>query len=145
MNPKIIYLFIFCCSALPAWTQIEDVLTNLGFPYGLAFHGSTLYISDDATGEILRTDVSAANLGGRWTDSAHAAIAAYQSVADKHGLDITQMSLAWCLTRPFMTSVIFGATSMAQLETAVKSADLEVGPEVMDDILSVYKQFPAPY
>ena len=92
-----------------------------------------------------RADVSAANLGGRWTDSAHAAIAAYQSVADKHGLDITQMSLAWCLTRPFMTSVIFGATSMAQLETAVKSADLELSPEVMDDILSVYKQFPAPY
>ena len=92
-----------------------------------------------------RADVSAANLGGRWNDTAHAAVAAYQGVAEKHGLDFTQMSLAWCLTRPFMTSVIFGATTMEQLSNSIRAAELQLDDDVMDDILTVYRQFPAPY
>lgn len=92
-----------------------------------------------------RADVSSASLGGRWNDTAHAAVAAYQAIADKHGLDFTQMSLAWCLTRPFMTSVIFGATSMDQLQNSIKAADVTLSNEVMADILDVYKAYPAPY
>jgi len=92
-----------------------------------------------------RADVSAANLGGRWNDTAHEAVAAYQEIAEKHGLDFTQMALAWCLTRPFMASVIFGATSMDQLENSIKSADLTLNEEVMTEILSVFRKYPAPY
>ena len=92
-----------------------------------------------------RADVSSASLGGRWNDKAHAAVAAYQGVADKHGIDLTQMALAWCLTRPFMTSVIFGATSMAQLENSVAAANLKLEGAVMEDILAVYREFPVPY
>lgn len=92
-----------------------------------------------------RADVSATDLGGRWTPSAHAAVEAYSKVADKHGLDLVQMCLAWCMTRPFMTSVIFGASSMSQLENSLKAQDLKLGGEVMDDILEVYRAFPAPY
>lgn len=92
-----------------------------------------------------RADVSSDTLGGRWNDTAHEAVAAYQAVADKHGIDFTRMSLAWCLTRPFMTSVIFGATSMAQLDNSIKAADLSLSEDVLDDILAVYKRYPAPY
>ncbi|MEM9279514.1 MAG: aldo/keto reductase [Pseudomonadota bacterium] len=92
-----------------------------------------------------RADVSNASLGGRWNDTAHAAVAAYKSVADAHGLDPTQMALAWCLTRPFMASVIFGATSMDQLESSVAAADLTLGDEVQEDLLKVYRSFPIPY
>ena len=92
-----------------------------------------------------RAEVASLSLGDRWTDNAHAAVAAYHGVAEKHGLDFAQMSLAWCLTRPFMASVIFGATSMDQLENSVKSAELDLSTEVMDDIAEVYGQFPAPY
>lgn len=103
----------------------------------------------DCTGEERpagsRGDVSNASLGGRWNDQTHAAVAAYKAVADKHGIDVTQMSLAWCLTRPFMTSVIFGATTMAQLENSIKAVELELSEDVMEDIVAVYRQFPAPY
>lgn len=92
-----------------------------------------------------RADVSNASLGGRWNDTAHACVAAYKAVADKHGLDMTQMALSWCLTRPFMTSAIFGATTMDQLKTAIGSADIRLNDEVMDDILAVYKAYPIPY
>ncbi|MGB0904578.1 MAG: aldo/keto reductase, partial [Mangrovicoccus sp.] len=50
------------------------------------------------------------DLGGRLTERALEAVGAYQEVADKHGLDLMHMSLAFCRTRPFMTSIIFGAT-----------------------------------
>ncbi len=92
-----------------------------------------------------RADVSNASLGNRWNDTTHAAVAAYKDVADRHGLDLTQMALAWCLTRPFMTSVIFGATSMEQLENSVKASDLTLSDEVLDDITVVYRKFPAPF
>ncbi|MEM7214873.1 MAG: aldo/keto reductase [Pseudomonadota bacterium] len=92
-----------------------------------------------------RADVSNASLGGRWNSTTHKAVSAYSRIAEKHGIDLTQMALAWCLTRPFMTSVIFGATSMAQLENSVASADLSLDEEIMEEILEVYREFPAPY
>tara|TARA_R110002049_G_scaffold140930_7_gene302368 strand:- start:19275 stop:20318 length:1044 start_codon:yes stop_codon:yes gene_type:complete len=85
------------------------------------------------------------DLGGRITPRAFDAVAAYLDVARKHGLDPAQMALAWCATRPFMGSVIFGATTMAQLETALGAADLTLSDEVMKDIDAAHKAHPMPY
>lgn len=92
-----------------------------------------------------RASLGNLSLGGRWSANAHAAVQAYGGVAKKHGIDVVQMSLAWCLTRPFMASVIFGATTMTQLENSVKAANLELNDEVIADILNVYRQFPIPF
>lgn len=107
--------------------------------------GKYMKSKGDERPEGSRADVSNATLGGRWNDTVHAAVVAYDKVAKAHGLDITQMALAWCTTRPFMASVIFGATSMDQLKTAIGSSDITLGDEVMDDILSVYKDYPIPF
>ena len=84
-------------------------------------------------------------LGGRITDRVWPAIAAYEAIADKHGLDINQMALAWCRTRPFMASAIFGATKMEQLEVALKSADVTLSDEVLADIDVAHRAHPMPY
>ncbi|MDP3523921.1 MAG: aldo/keto reductase, partial [Hoeflea sp.] len=63
------------------------------------------------------------NLGGRWGPEAEVATAAYLAVAARHGLDPSQMAIAFCLTRPFMTSAIIGATTMEQLKTAIGSKE----------------------
>ena len=84
-------------------------------------------------------------LGGRFKPNAMAAVEAYAGVAEKHGLDFTQMSLAFCLTRPFMASVIFGATTMEQLENSIRSSELKLPDEVMSDLAGVYRDYPAPY
>ena len=73
------------------------------------------------------------------------AIDAYQAVADEFGLDITQMALAWAMTRPFMASVIFGATTVDQLETALGAADLALGEDVMARIDETHKAHPMPF
>ncbi|HEV7275766.1 MAG TPA: aldo/keto reductase [Devosiaceae bacterium] len=70
------------------------------------------------------------------------AIRAYIELAKKHGLDVCQMAIAFCLTKPFMTSVIIGATSMEQLRTDIAAADLELSSEVLDDIQRIFMRYP---
>jgi aryl-alcohol dehydrogenase-like predicted oxidoreductase len=84
------------------------------------------------------------NLGGRLQPLQEPAVKAYLDVAAKHGLDPAQMALAFCLTRPFMASVIIGATSMDQLKTDIGAADVTLSDEVMADIAKVFRQYPMP-
>ena len=84
-------------------------------------------------------------LGGRITPQVWPALAAYQAVADRHGLDMAQMALAWCATRPFIASAIFGATKMAQLETALRSTEITLSNAVLADIAAAHKAHPMPY
>ncbi|MEX0369469.1 MAG: aldo/keto reductase, partial [Tateyamaria sp.] len=85
------------------------------------------------------------NLGGRTTPRAFLAVNAYLAVARKHGLDPSQMALAWCVTRPFMCSVIFGATTMEQLDVAIGAADLTLSDDVLDDLDAAHQDHPVPF
>ncbi|TWF56818.1 aldo/keto reductase [Neorhizobium alkalisoli] len=84
------------------------------------------------------------DLGGRLQPLQEPAVKAYLDVAKKHGLDPSQMALAFCLTRPFMASVIIGATTMDQLKLDIASADLTLSDEVMADIAAVYRLYTMP-
>jgi len=83
-------------------------------------------------------------LFGRVNEQANAATDAYVDVAQKHGLDPSQMALAFCHQRPFVTSTIIGATSLEQLAINIDSCKLELSSEVLDDIHQVYRRYPAP-
>jgi aryl-alcohol dehydrogenase-like predicted oxidoreductase len=85
------------------------------------------------------------DLGGRVTPQVWPAVAGYRAVADKHGLKLTQMALAWAMTRPFMASVIFGATTQAQLVEALGAANLVLGDEVLADIQDVHRAHQMPF
>jgi aryl-alcohol dehydrogenase-like predicted oxidoreductase len=85
------------------------------------------------------------DLGGRKTERAFRAVDAYVGIARKHGLDPTQMALAWCRTRPFMGSIIFGATSLEQLEVSLGAMDLDLAPEVLAEIDAAHRAHPMPY
>ncbi|MCB9754455.1 MAG: aldo/keto reductase [Myxococcales bacterium] len=51
-------------------------------------------------------------------------LAALDAVAAEHGATPAQVALAWLLRKPGVTSVIFGARSLAQLDDNVKAAAL---------------------
>ncbi|MDP1730437.1 MAG: aldo/keto reductase [Devosia sp.] len=70
------------------------------------------------------------------------AIRAYIALARKHGLDVCQMALAFCLTKPFMTSVIIGATTMEQLKSNIDAVDLRLGQDVLEDIQQIFMRYP---
>jgi aryl-alcohol dehydrogenase-like predicted oxidoreductase len=98
----------------------------------------------DVTPEGSRRSI-VSDLGGRITPRLWPAIDAYKAVADKHGLNLTQMALAWCFKRPFMTSVICGATSLDQLQLILDMQDMDLSDDVMRDINQAHKAHPMPY
>lgn len=81
----------------------------------------------------------------RDTAQAQSAVKAYLAIAQKNGLDVCQMALAFVNARPFLTSNIIGATSMDQLKTDIASIDLVLSDEVLKEIEQVRRQYPAPY
>ncbi len=84
------------------------------------------------------------DIGGRLQPRQEPATRAYVEIARKHGLDPSAMALAFCLTRPFMASVIIGATSMEQLKTDISAADLTLSDEVLAEIAKVHRFYPMP-
>lgn len=84
-------------------------------------------------------------LGGRVSDRVWAAVDAYAAVAQAHDLDMTHMALAWCTTRPFMGSIIFGATTTAQLEHIIGGLDLKLSDEVLTALDAAHKAHPMPF
>jgi aryl-alcohol dehydrogenase-like predicted oxidoreductase len=84
------------------------------------------------------------DLGGRYQPLQEPAVRAYVDLAREHGIDPAQMAIAFCLTRPFMASVIIGATSMEQLKTDVGAADLTLSADVMNGIRRIHRLYPAP-
>ncbi len=70
------------------------------------------------------------------------AIRKYMKLAENHGLDISQMAIAFCLTKPFVTSAIIGATDLEQLKTNIGAADVTLSMEVLEGIQNIFKQHP---
>ncbi|QFR33594.1 aldo/keto reductase [Ancylobacter sp. TS-1] len=71
---------------------------------------------------------------------AEEAIDDYLAIAHDAGLDPSQMAIAFCLTRDFMTSVIIGATSMDQLVADIGAADVALSAEVLERIDAVHQR-----
>ena len=85
------------------------------------------------------------DLSGRSTARAHAAVDRYLDVAKRHGIDPVHMALAWCRTRPFMASAIFGATRLAQLEHILQSVEVTLDDDCMQDIDKAHRENPMPF
>ena len=84
------------------------------------------------------------DLGGRYSEFVIPVVDRYLEVARANELDPSQMAIAFCLSRPFMSSAKVGATSIAQLSNAIAASDLQLDKKVLEDIFSVYRQYPNP-
>ncbi len=84
-------------------------------------------------------------LGGRMTDRVLPAAEAYLDIARRHALDPVQMAVAWTRTRPFPAIPIIGATTLDQLRHMLDGAQLELSPEVLEEIAVAHKAHPMPY
>jgi aryl-alcohol dehydrogenase-like predicted oxidoreductase len=68
-----------------------------------------------------------------------AAIDAYLALARDLGLDPAQLAIAYVTSRPFVTSNIIGATTMAQLETDLDSTKVAITPEIEARIDAIHQ------
>jgi aryl-alcohol dehydrogenase-like predicted oxidoreductase len=78
------------------------------------------------------------------TKRAERAIAGYVDLARQRGIDPGQMALAFAASQPFMTSLIIGATSVAQLEQNVASLDVKIDSELRAAINALHAESPNP-
>ncbi len=75
-----------------------------------------------------------------------AAIDAYLALARDLCVDPAQLAIAYVTSRPFVTSNIIGATTMAQLKTDLGSVEVKITPEIegrIDEIHQLHSN-PAP-
>lgn len=84
------------------------------------------------------------DLNGRWTEQARAAAAEYATLARDSGCEPAVLALAFALSRPFMTSVIIGATDTAQLQTNLAAAHIQLTRAQLDAIDEIRRRFPMP-
>jgi aryl-alcohol dehydrogenase-like predicted oxidoreductase len=75
---------------------------------------------------------------------AHPAIRAYVQLAAQFGFDPAQMAIAFVRAQPFVSSVVIGATTGAQLATDLASADLTLPPELFSEIEALALAYPDP-
>jgi len=71
-------------------------------------------------------------------------VSKYAKIAQKHGLSLTQMALAFVNQQPFVTSNIIGATSLNQLKENIASINITLSDEVLKDIEAVFVTQPNP-
>ena len=76
--------------------------------------------------------------------ASRAAAAKYADIACAAGLSPATLALAWAYSRHFMTSVIIGATSLAQLDENIKAADVQLSADVLAQIDAVHKEIRNP-
>lgn len=100
-------------------------------------------ISGKYLGGVLPAGTRGAIAGSAYRNNQYTepAIRAYIALAEKHGLDVNQMAIAFCLTKPFMTSVIIGATTMEQLKVNIAAADIELSEAVMNEIQQIFMRY----
>jgi aryl-alcohol dehydrogenase-like predicted oxidoreductase len=73
-----------------------------------------------------------------------AATEAYKDIADKHGISLAQMSLAFVCQQPFVTSNLIGATNMQQLSENIEAVNVTLSKEVLAEIEAIHNQYPDP-
>src|SRR5206468_8271469 len=65
------------------------------------------------------------------------AVEAYAAVAERRGLTLIQLALAFVRSRWFMGATIIGATSVAQLGEDIAAAEVELDADTLADIAAV--------
>jgi aryl-alcohol dehydrogenase-like predicted oxidoreductase len=81
---------------------------------------------------------------GRVTDNSTKAIKAYLELSKTLSINPVHLALAFCRSRPFMGSVIFGATNKEQLKLILEGKDIFLDQEAIDAINVLFKQIPMP-
>jgi aryl-alcohol dehydrogenase-like predicted oxidoreductase len=69
-----------------------------------------------------------------------AAIDEYLALAKEFGLDPAQLSIAYVTSRPFVTSNIIGATTMAQLKSNLASININISHELEERIDEIHQR-----
>lgn len=77
-------------------------------------------------------------------EAAQRACAEYVTLARRHGLDPAQMAIAFVKAQRFVTSVLLGAATLAQLETDLAADALQLPAELIEELEQIQRRHPNP-
>ena len=97
------------------------------------------YLNNEMPTDSRITRVS--TIGDRVNKNAMKAVQEYMKISKKFNIHPVHLALAFCTKRPFMGSVIFGATTDEQLDVVIKGLDVDLNDEIMKEISLVYKNY----
>jgi aryl-alcohol dehydrogenase-like predicted oxidoreductase len=75
-------------------------------------------------------------------ESDFAIVNAVNALAEKRGLPPAQIALAWVLSKPYITAPIVGVSKPGQLEDAVAALEVQLSPEEINSLESLYEPHP---
>ena len=94
-------------------------------------HNETLRAQTDAFGKMLYTRDDDLAVAQRVSD-----------LAEKRGLPMAQVSLAWMLSKPFITAPIIGATKLEHLDDAVAALSVKLSEKEIRQLEEGYQPHP---
>ena len=68
----------------------------------------------------------------------------YKELAEKNGLTLTEMAMAFVNQQEFVTSTIIGSTSMEQLKENIAAFDVQLNEEIIAEIEKIQELIPNP-
>jgi aryl-alcohol dehydrogenase-like predicted oxidoreductase len=71
-------------------------------------------------------------------------VAGLRPIADRLGITVSQLALAWALRLPAMTSAIAGARDAGQIEETARAGDIELSSSVIGEIEALLREREAP-
>jgi aryl-alcohol dehydrogenase-like predicted oxidoreductase len=78
-------------------------------------------------------------------DRAWDCVAAMRNVADTHGVSVARVALAWLLAKPYVTSIIIGARTDAQLSDNIAATELHLSADdvaALDKVSALPPEYP---
>ena len=78
------------------------------------------------------------------TNNAVKATKEYVQLAEEHSLEPSQMALAFARKKPFIASLLLGATTVNQLEINLASVEIKLSEEVLQEIEEIHNRIPNP-
>ncbi|MBN1552525.1 aldo/keto reductase family protein [bacterium] len=86
--------------------------------------------ADDDTNQVIRKLY--------WTEENKKKGQNLVKIASDLGITAAQLSIAWCLRNPAVTSVITGATKVSQVENNIKAAETDIPDDIVRKIEALY-------
>merc|ERR1711865_45193 len=74
-----------------------------------------------------------------------AAVEAYASLAESHGMSPAALAIAFCESRPFVSSTIIGATSMEQLDENLAGFGIDWTSSFEAGVRTIFESYPDPW
>lgn len=70
------------------------------------------------------------------------AVEEFKHLAEKNGLSVSELSLAFVMSRPFVSTTIIGATKINQLKENIESAYIELPESLLVEIEEIFVKHP---